>query len=329
MDLSRFVEDGLRALGKHGRFDAGEVANFSRSLEYIFAQTYDVQYPDLMARTLIPVNTEVDPGAEQATYSQYNEFGEARIAHDMADDGANAEVQGLQFTTPIVSLTSSYRYSLQDLRKASMAKVNLDGKKAMAARNAIMRKMETICATGDTATLLKGLTNATGIIPVTVTTKTTANTWSGANGGAGATAADVMADINALQNAIFTTTKGIWTPDTLVLGTKGYTYIATKPQSPTFTEKSILDYVLAASPWIKNIFHWAKVDTAGESSTTERIMCYARNPQVLEQIIPQDFEQLPPQARAYSFIINCHARHAGVQVRYPKAIAYMDATQVA
>lgn len=328
MDLSPYLEQVLMQMGMRHRFDAGEVATFTRQLEFIYTQTYDVLYPDLKARQLIPVDMGVDPGAELVTYRQFDQLGEAKVSDDQASDGPNAEIVGQEFKTPVRSIVASYRYSLQDLRRASMANLNLDGRKAEAARDFILRKMESLACIGDGITNgITGLSNIPGSQAVTITTKTTANDWPSANAGAGATPAQVLADVNKMQQAIFVNTKGIWMPDTLVLGTGGYAYLGLTPQSPTFTNQTILQYILSQSPWLKSIEYWPRLDTAG-SGSHERMVMYKKDPRVLCQIIPQDFEQLPPQARAYSFVVNCHARYGGVQCRYPLATAYMDGNYV-
>ena len=40
--------------------------------------------------------------------------------------------------------------------------------------------------------------------------------------------------------------------------------------------------------------------------------------------VPMMFEQFPPQPRNMEFVINCHAKFAGVSIYYPKAVCYLD-----
>ena len=63
-------------------------------------------------------------------------------------------------------------------------------------------------------------------------------------------------------------------------------------------------------------------DIKAESSFTNDLN--ADSLDVVELIIPQEFESFPPQARNLSFVVNCHARVGGVSWRYPLAAAYMD-----
>ena len=132
MKLDSFVRNGL--ISMQGHADANETAMFTRQLEAIYAQTYDIKYPDNKARMLIPADGRPGPGAESFTYRQFDIFGEARVIHNYANDFPNAEVQGKEFNQKIKGIGVSYQYTIQDLRAASMAGVPLEERKASAFR---------------------------------------------------------------------------------------------------------------------------------------------------------------------------------------------------
>ena len=68
-----------RMQGMGYRVDSAVSAFFTRQLEHIYAQTYDIRFAELKARRFIPVDTSVDSGAEFFTYRQWNMFGMATI----------------------------------------------------------------------------------------------------------------------------------------------------------------------------------------------------------------------------------------------------------
>src|SRR5690242_13935593 len=68
------------------RGDVGETAAFARSLEFIYAQTYDRLYAEYKARQLLPLNTSVPAGAEEHTFRQMDRKGEAMIIRDWGKD---------------------------------------------------------------------------------------------------------------------------------------------------------------------------------------------------------------------------------------------------
>ena len=81
---------------------------------------------------------------------------------------------------------------------------------------------------------------------------------------------------------------------------------------------------MAMNADLRNAESWYKLNTADAAGTGPRALFYKRSPEVLELVIPQDFEQLPPQAKNLAFVVPCHARCGGVVVRYPVAMLYLD-----
>jgi len=305
----------LAALGAGDRFDSKFTSALERQLEFIKAQTYDIVYPELKARTLIPVDNSVDPGAETITYRQWDEFGAAKVISNFADDLPSVDALVEEFTSPVKSIGASYQWSVQDLRRSAMSGSQLDQRRANAARRSIENKIEDNGAFG--------LANAGGITGfynnpnVPITTLIT-GTW------ATATADQIIADINKMVTDYLVSTKEAFLPDTLVVPQAAYFILATKRVSTTGdTGTTILKQLLETSPYIKSVVSWTKGTSAGVGSTT-RMVLYKRDPEVLQMCIPQEFEQMPPQAQSLAFTVPCHARVAGVIVYYPIAMRYAD-----
>ncbi len=333
-DLADCVTPQMLTTISGRRFDANDTAIFLRQLTYVYSQTYDKKYPELKARSLIPVDTRVGSGAETFVWRQFDKKGQAKVIQNYADDFPNVEVTGREFSGRVVSFGASYQYSLQDLRAASMAGLPLETRKADTARR-VMENLVEYCAafgmdgthgtisqeTGD-ANPMYGLTNSPNILQGGTAGYTTHN-WL-----TGSTVQQILADVNQLQSLIFTTSLGIHMPNTLVLPTDIYAYLATTPRSPTFTDDTMLQYILKQSPWLKSIEYWIPLNTAGKmqdtTTTGGRIMCYEKDPENLSLVIPQEFEQLPPQMIGMAFKVPCHMRFGGVTVRFPKSIAYLD-----
>lgn len=296
------------------RQDAGETAFFTRQLETILAKTYDVIYPEFKARLFIPVSNEVDPGAESFTYRQFDQFGIAIILANYADDLPVVDVFGKEFTAPVRGMGAAYHFTVQDLRKSAMAGTDLDGKKAKAARRAIETLIDQIAATGNSAAGLKGFVNHASVPLVTPIT----GAWSNST-----TAQQILDDLNKLVNSIIILTKEAIIPDTVILDNTSFQIAASK-RVDTTNNKSVLVSFLENSPYIKNIDQWHRLNLANAAGNGRRIICYKRDAEILELIIPQEFEQFPPQAKNLQFIIPCHARIGGLSIRYPMGVAYMD-----
>lgn len=297
--------------------DASESAFFSRQLEYVEKEIYETRYPELNGRDLVPVKTDIPSGAETYTYYEWDQRGVAKIISDYANDLPRADVLGKQTTSYIKSLGASYGYSLQEIRAAQMAGVSLDSLKGDAARRAIEEGIDTLIQKGSSAHNLLGLLNQPNAI-----TYVTPNGVSGFPQWSKKTSDEILADMNGIANAIYTTTKGIERGDTIILPNAQYGLIASQPRS-SLSDTTILEFFLKSNPWIKAVVPWYACTGAGAASS-DRMVCYRRDKRALEVLIPQEFETRPPQEKGLAFEVPCHARCGGVVVRLPLSMAYAD-----
>lgn len=298
--------------------DAAESAFFARQLEYIQSRTYDQKFPPLKARRYIPVNNQVDNAAAVYTFRAYSQFGVAKILASYSDDLPRADVKGQEFSIQIKGLGDSYGYNVQEIRAASRAGVNLDAKKATAARRAVEVLIDQMGFAGDGKTNAMGLSNIPNAGSYVVP-----NGAGGFSQWATKTPLEILADLNGIENKIVVDTKENEIPDTLLLPLEQYQLIATTPMSATIPDTTILEYFLRTSQYVKYVDVWDKLDGAGAGGT-DRMICYRRDPEAVELIVPQEFEQFPPQQRNLEWVVPCHARCAGVVAYYPLSISYGD-----
>lgn len=317
------------------RLDANETAIFARQLEHIQAQTFDVLYPELKAMELAPVIGGVDPGAQFFTYRGFDYSGRAKRIANAADDSPRVDVQGGEVQSPIAGYGASYQYSIQDLRASALAQRNLSGigmpldqRRAVAARDVCARTVDSVIAVGDPEdSRIVGFTNNASVdvlYPGAAGAKNLPNgNWPAATG------AQILQDLFFVEAYIVTKTKGIHKPDTLALPPSLLGIIATKPASDLVPDKTVLEVFLKSSRFIKNVtsvVDWYALETAGTTinATATRMVMYQRSPEVVGSVVPLEFNQLPPEPRNYSFVINCEARTGGAIWYRPAAGAYID-----
>lgn len=302
------------------RLDANETAFHARSLTQVMARPFNAKYPEIKWRQIFGINTEINTGAKAHSYMLYDELGQADFINDMGDEVANADVVGTETIAKIYSIGSSYSYSFQDLRSAQFAGEPLDAMKGVIARKIIERKLDSLAAVGDSRYSLTGLANDPNITPVTKTVQASGTDWSTA------TPDEILNDVNALYAGVADTTNQTHTPNCLLVGSKGWSKLSTK-RLDQFNQVTILKYLQNSLPWLKRIDFWQPLSTAGASSL-ERIVIGEFSDENAQPVIPQDFESFPPQFVNYRTKILNHIRWGGMSVRFPKAFAYMDGTQV-
>lgn len=319
----------LAQLGALGHVDANETAMFARALLYIMPQPFMFKYPAIKYADLFPVNYSVPTGAKSHAFHEFDEMGNAQLMDSYADDAPNAEVQGFEVIGQIFGVRSEYTYTIQDLRSMMFSNIPLDAMKAITARRIIERKCDTISAVGDAKHQFTGLLNDANAPVLTAVTKlaNSGKQWgilTGSTVTPNATANEILQDCNVLLQSIVLNSRGTHTPNVLMFGTQNWAIINTL-RLDNFNMKTVADYLLSSLPWIDALEYWPQLDTASASGS-ERLFASERSRENYEIIISQEFEQFPPQAQNLAFKIPCHKRHGGIQMRFPKANAYMDQT---
>jgi len=67
-------------------------AFFLRDLTDLFGRTFDVKFPELKIRQILPVYSGIDAGAEGYRWQQFNRVGTAKLINDYGADLPSAEV---------------------------------------------------------------------------------------------------------------------------------------------------------------------------------------------------------------------------------------------
>lgn len=311
---AREIEAAALQGGIRLRTDANETAVFSRQLEFIEKRIFEVKYPTGHGIEMVPLLTNIDPGAAEYTYRAFDHAGRAERVANYAGNPPRVDIQGVEVTTRLHSYWDAYGYSVQDLRAAAMANLPIEERRATAARNVLMRKLDENIWLGDTAVGVYGLANSGLVDLVTVIT----GTWSSATG------VQILADLQKLANASELASNGEEQPDTIAMSITAYQICNTKYIDTTNFNKTVLQAFKEANPHIKKVAASFRLETANAGGTGGRIVAYRNDPEKLEALVPVEFETFQVQAKAMSFETTCHMRCGGVVIRYPDSVKYMD-----
>lgn len=300
------------------RLDANETMVLEKQLEFMRARTADIERPEFKARTLVPITSEVDPGAETWAYSQWDRVGMAKIVANYADDIPKVATFAKKFVQAIETIALGYGWSWLDLQRTARAGVPLRTRLANAVRDGFEQKIETIAALGITETGAPGLLNHPNVPTIAAAAPATGTdtTWQGGD----KTPLEVVDDLLAMENAVVNNTKGVRSADTLVLPLTHLNYIAQKSiyaAAPGNPMDTILSVFLSKSRTITNVEFWFYCDEA-DAGDPLAIM-YRRDPTVVHMELPLEQQELPPQAKNLSLEINSVGRIGGVAWEYPLA----------
>ena len=304
--------------------DASENVFFSRQLESIRAAAFDVAYPELKGFSLVPPKTDIHPGAEQYTYRVFDKVGKATLSSDLSDRGPRVDIKGFEVTSKIRSLKDSYGYSIQETRNAMMAGLDLSGRKAKAARDAIATAMDDLILLGTASSVESA--SAAGLLGLFTLTGT--QTYTVPNGSGGSTLwttktpDEIVQDMLGLVFQIYQNSNMVEVPDTLVLplARKG---LVSSTRMGDGSNQTILSHFLEVNGMVKTVEFSQKLNSNG-AWTGCRAMAYTNVAEKVESIIPVEFEQLAPQFDGYEVLTHCHARIGGTVCYFPGSVGYAD-----
>ncbi len=302
-----FKKDGFKSVNLD---DVGDLF-FATQLEYVQAEVYNFKYPQMKAFQYIPINYNIDPGAEFVSATGFQSVGRARIINSYADDLPEAGILGTQLTSRVMGIGTSYRYSHQEIRAARMANLPLPTRLAEAARMANDQKINDLAISGDTQAGLYGLVNNPNVPVVTVPADGVGASTLWVN----KTPEQVLRDLNLIANQIVVNSNGVEVPDTLLLPLDQYTYIASTPRS-NIGDMTILQFFLLNNQFITTVDWMPQLSGAGVNGA-DVMIAYNRSRTNLEMQIPLAFTQHNPQERNLEFVIPCESRFGGVRIYYP------------
>lgn len=205
------VDPALLQQARLNGFNDADVLVFARQLETVSNKVFNIQYPELKARTLVPVNTEANAADEWLTFRVWDFATMAKIVDNYSTDIPLVEASGREVTAGFFTVADGYMVSVDDQRKAARAGVPLSTKKAAAARYGIELAREEVTAFGSPEKGTYGLVNNPNVTIATLPNGDWANVAT--------TGAEVLDDLNYLNSTMILGSNEILAPDTIVLPT--------------------------------------------------------------------------------------------------------------
>lgn len=298
--------------------DANESTFFARQLEFIKSGLFDVKYAETEATKLFPVSSNVPLGAKTITYRQFDKKGKAKILASQGHDFPRVSLSGKEFTSKIVTLGSSYEYTLNDLRSAQFAGFDSINRLAVVCRGAVNQLIDDLVFFGDAEFNVSGVLN-NGTIPVTtIINDGTGSTTEWAN----KTPTQIFRDLNQIINEVVENTLKVEKPNRLIMPVAQYHLISQTPMDTASGAATILEYFIRNNPYITSrdaVMPVNQLAGAGAGST-DVALAYNASLENISVEIPNPFETLPLQNDGWEFEQKCIADCGGVIIYFPKSM---------
>ena len=300
-----------------GKMDEAASIFLARELSQVRRKVLEVPKAPLTAFQVFPVQTEVAAGAETAYQRIYDDVGIAKIISDYADDLPRVDIVAKEVPVKVKDIGAAYGYTVNDIRHAQFAGVNLTARKAIAVRRAIDQKLNRLAWQGDTEHNIIGFLNNPNITAFLMPANGNSNGGTNSTQFAHKSVEQIITQMNDFLRAIPAATNEVEVPDTVLLPPYVYDKLATTARS-TNSDLTLMEFLQKTHPEIRR---WIKVGELKDAGANGEAVMFAGKfePDYVQFEIPLRFEQLPVERRNLEFIVNCVCRAIGVTVSYPNA----------
>lgn len=301
------------------RLDDLGAAFFSRELELLKSQTFDVVYADLPARDLFPVNNEGGFGVTSITYQSFDKTGQAKIINGGSKDLPRADVGGVEITNPVREIGISYAWTAKEVAAAARTGRPIDRQRAEAANRSVEELVNHIAFFGDSDHGMPGFLSNPNIPTSTVVDPGSGTEW------VNKTPDEIYFDISDLLTDIFENSKMREQADTLLLPRDKWSYIASTRMA-SGTDTTILQYLVRNSPYLKSEADVIPVNelTGAGTGGVDIMVAYTRRPDKLQLEIPAELQFLPAQEQGLEMVVPAWLSMCGTVIYYPLSAAIAE-----
>lgn len=298
------------------KFNEDESVFVARELDYVKAKVYEKKRPPMLGLSLVPQVSDAPEWAETIVYKSFDSVGMAKIIANYADDLPRADVAGKEYTVRVKSIGDSYGYNIMELKASAGLGQNLPTRKAEAARRAVEVKLNQVAMVGDADHGLYGMMTHPNIGQTTLPNN---KAWDKC------TAQELMANLDALWNAVRLQSKGVHAPNRFVVSSSLAAVLTSKIFADG-TGVTVWDFFQKKHPGLQLIEapEFEKAGTGG----AHLVFIGEFDAENMQHEVVMQFNQLEAQARNLELVVPCYARTAGVTVHYPLAFTKAEVPAV-
>lgn len=281
----------------------------ARDLEAIDRVIYEPRREELVARSILNINTDIHPGAETYGYNVLTRSGAAKIIAHGSDDLPLVDTDLKRYFQPIYTIAAGIRYGLNELRQAQMTGQPVDSTKAATARRAIAEKENSLVWVGDSAVGIKGVAQADGIQVVNSDKK-----WKEM------TSEEIIEQLRLARSNI-TVLPG-YDASQMVLLLPPVQFEELTRRYSDFDSRT-LRKVINENEWFTDIKRVADMKGVG-SDKTDSLIIMDVSPSTCEILLPMDVVRLQEEWKYPNWKIPFEERCGGAITRAPYAVVRVD-----
>lgn len=291
-----------QAMARGLRLDEGQSIFMARQVDYLKTKAYEVEYGPMSALSIFPVTSELPDDVMTFTYGVWDNVGMAKVIADYSDDLPAVDANYREETGRVWRLGDAYHFSLDEMKGAMRTGRDLSAKKATAARKAFDTKINDLVWLGDANHQILGIFQQPNI-PVIAS--------------AGWTTAEIAdSELGQAVTGIATLTMGNHRADRIVIPPSVNKILAKLiPNGGGLTYADLFNKTNPGLQW-EQAYELEDIDGNG----TKAALVFEYDPDNLSVEIPEQFNQLPPQARNLHWQVPCTGKTTGLYVYRPLTV---------
>jgi hypothetical protein len=265
---------------------------------------YTPREEEMVARTLLRLNTSYASYAEEIGYDYYQREGSAKI---LAKGGGSKDIpfvneKGGRVTQRVYDIVTGIRWTIAEQEaiaaKRALGKgpsVQLDTLRVESARRFIMEKENKLTFVGDTEYGIKGLFDSSFYGANLGTSENVATTGTGSTDAnkrlwANKTPQNILKDLRSGMETV--ENDGLFKARSLILSPKAYNQLR-QPYSDE-NVMTVLDWINTNGMYFENIFTSRVMQATNNGDTVDYFMVLDTDPEVVELAIVDDIKLLDP-----------------------------------
>lgn len=293
------------------------LAFYISQLAQLETRLYEAKYTNINFAEMIPINTNVPEWADSWDYISYDAVTLGKFIGASADDLPNVTASANKSTVAIGYAGNMFDYSLDELRKSQQLRMPIDDIKARVAYRGSQEHTQRVAYFGDASRNMYGLFNNPNV------TRDTSNVdWNTATG------EEIVNDMNQILIDIWLDSANVHMPNAIVLDSKRYALISSRPMSATFPNMTILEYFMRNNLYKtttgQDITVFARLQLRANQGVgaQDMMMAYELNDENLGMCNPIPWRALAPQMKGLKINVPCEYKISGVEFRYPFSARY-------
>lgn len=291
----------------------------------INTSVYQMRYPDIRYRGVVPVDTTGPEYVASITYFSMDDVGAADWIHAASDDVPKVELTRGTASTTVQDAGIGYGWNTSELGQAQLLGIDLSNAKARAARRKAEEMVDDVAFYGSAEKGLNGVVNSPDVTVVDAAATGTGSSteWEDKTPG------QILADVNGILTGTFVGTNYTGLADTLLLPYTKMHDIGTRQMSEN-SETTLLAWLKTNNVYTMEtgqpltIRSLRGLDTAGAAGEA-RAVAYRNSPEVVVLHMPMPFRFFPVwQTGPFKYDVPGMMRLGGVEFMLPREAAYLD-----